>query len=200
MSRTLEAVKNGYEAFTWMNEQDWSNGKVGTLGCSSTAEWQMAVAAMDHPAHAAMVPQGYGAGVGTVGEFHEQGNWYRGGAGQMLFTSWLYSTQLDPMSPKLPKGISQKDLQRLQKFYDMAPQYPRVDWAEAFQHLPVEDIIENLNGPKGIYEEMITRKPNDPNGIKADCIMTTWILEFQVSGLFPYTMYQPGQIYPCLIM
>jgi putative CocE/NonD family hydrolase len=190
MSRALEAVKNGYayvvqnergrffsegdwnilgtpltdgyEAFTWMSEQDWSNGKVGTLGCSSTAEWQMAVAAMDHPAHAAMVPQGYGAGVGTVGEFHEQGNWYRGGAGQMLFTSWLYSTQHDPMSPKLPKGISQEDLQRLQKFYDMAPQYPRVDWAEAFQHLPVEDIIENVNGPKGIYEEMITRKPNDP--------------------------------------
>ncbi|MBD3615072.1 MAG: CocE/NonD family hydrolase [Gracilimonas sp.] len=155
-------LTDGYEAFTWMSEQDWSNGKIGTLGCSSTAEWQMAVAAMDHPAHAAMVPQGYGAGVGKVGEFYEQGNWYRGGAGQMLFTSWLYSTQHDPMAPKLPKGISQEDLLRLQRFYDMAPTYPDVDWAEALKHLPVEDIIENVNGPKGIYEEMITRKPNDP--------------------------------------
>ena len=155
-------LTDGYEAFTWISEQDWSNGKIGTLGCSSTAEWQMAVAAMNHPAHAAMVPQGYGAGVGRIGDFYEQGNWYRGGAGQMLFTSWLYSTQHDPLAPKLPKGISQDDLLRLQRFYDMAPRYPRVDWSEAFKHLPVEDIIENVNGPKGIYEEMITRKPNDP--------------------------------------
>jgi putative CocE/NonD family hydrolase len=155
-------LTDGYDAFTWMSGQDWSNGKIGTLGCSSTAEWQMAVAAMDHPAHAAMVAQGFGAGVGRIGEFYEQGNWYRGGAGQMLFTAWLYSTQHDPLAPKLPTGISQEDLLRLQRFYDMAPRYPSVDWSDALTHLPVEDIIENVDGPKGIYEEMITRKPNDP--------------------------------------
>jgi len=155
-------LTDGYDALTWMAEQPWSNGKVGTLGCSSTAEWQMAVAAMNHPAHAAMVPQGYGAGVGRIGDYYEQGNWYRGGAGQMLFTAWLYGTQHDPMAPRLPEGIKQEDLQRLQKFYDMAPRYPKVDWSEGLAHLPVQDIIKNVNGPQGIYEEMITRKPNDP--------------------------------------
>jgi uncharacterized protein len=155
-------LTDGYDAFTWMADQNWSNGKIGTIGCSSTAEWQMAVAALNHPAHAAMVPQGYGAGVGRIGKYYEQGNWYRGGAGQMLFTAWLYGTQHDPLAPKLPEGISQEDLLRLQKFYDMAPRYPRVDWKEALSHLPVEDIIKNVDGPKGIYEEMITRKPNDP--------------------------------------
>src|SRR5690606_17293454 len=78
-------LTDGYDAFSWMKDQDWSNGKIGTIGCSSTAEWQMAVAALDHPAHAAMVPQGYGAGVGRVGGYFEQGNWYRGGAEQLLF-------------------------------------------------------------------------------------------------------------------
>jgi putative CocE/NonD family hydrolase len=155
-------LTDGYDAFTWMADQTWSNGKIGTIGCSSTAEWQMAVAALNHPAHAAMVPQGYGAGVGRIGEYFEQGNWYRGGAGQMLFTAWLYGTQHDPMAPKLPEGISQEDLLRLQKFYDMAPRYPRVDWKEGLSHLPVQDIIRNVDGPKGIYEEMITRKPNSP--------------------------------------
>jgi putative CocE/NonD family hydrolase len=153
---------DGYDAFSWMAEQPWCNGKIATYGCSSTAEWQMAVAALDHPAHAAMVPMGYGAGVGRVGEYYEQGNWYRGGAQQMLFTSWLYSTQHDVMAPRLPKGISQEDLLRLQRFYDMSPEYPRVDWEEAFWHLPVQDIIKNVNGPKSIYEDMIKRKPNDP--------------------------------------
>lgn len=155
-------LTDGYDAFSWMSDQEWSNGKIGTLGCSSTAEWQLAVAAMDHPAHAAMVPQGYGAGVGRVGEFYEQGNWYRGGAGQMLFTAWLYSTQHDPLAPELPRGISQEDLLRLQRFYDMAPRYPSVDWSEALTHLPIQDIIENVNGPEGIYEDMITRKPDAP--------------------------------------
>ncbi|MDO9553917.1 CocE/NonD family hydrolase [Rhodonellum sp.] len=155
-------LTDGYDAFTWMADQAWSNGKIGTIGCSSTAEWQMAVASLDHPAHAAMVPQAFGAGVGRIGDYHEQGNWYRGGAGQMLFTAWLYGTQHDPMAPKLAEGISQEDLLRLQRFYDMAPRYPRVDWKEGLSHLPVQDIIKNVNGPKGLYEEMITRKPNDP--------------------------------------
>lgn len=154
-------LTDSYDAFDWMSKQAWSNGKIGTLGCSSTAEWQMAAASLNHPAHAAMVPQGFGAGVGRIGEFYEQGNWYRGGAGQMLFTAWLYGTQHDPLAPKLPKGIAQEDLLRLQRFYDMAPEYPRVDWKEGLSHLPLQDIIKNVNGPQGIYEEMITRKPND---------------------------------------
>ncbi|MCR9015730.1 CocE/NonD family hydrolase [Aquiflexum gelatinilyticum] len=155
-------LTDGYDAFTWMAAQPWSNQKIGTIGCSSTAEWQMAVASLNHPAHVALVPQAFGAGVGRIGNFYEQGNWYRGGAGQMLFTAWLYGTQHDPMAPKLPEGISQEDLLRLQRFYDMAPRYPKVDWKEGLAHLPVQDIIKNVNGPQGIYEEMITRKPNDP--------------------------------------
>ncbi|QCK16789.1 CocE/NonD family hydrolase [Mangrovivirga cuniculi] len=155
-------LTDGYDAFSWLADQEWSNGKIGTLGCSSTAEWQMAVAALDHPSHAAMVPQGFGAGVGQVGDFYEQGNWYRGGAEQMLFFSWLYHTQHDEMAPKLPEDISQEDLQRIQRFYDMAPEYPPVDWSKGLQHLPIQDIIKNVDGPIGVFEKMVRRKPNDP--------------------------------------
>ena len=58
---------DGYDAFSWLADRDWSNGNIGLLGCSSTAEWQMAVAALNHPALKAIVPQGYGAGVGKIG-------------------------------------------------------------------------------------------------------------------------------------
>ncbi|MBX2946823.1 MAG: CocE/NonD family hydrolase [Cyclobacteriaceae bacterium] len=155
-------LTDGYDAFEWMSKQPWSNGKVGVIGCSSTAEWQMAVASLNHPALAAMVAQGYGAGVGKVGEYYEQGNWYRGGAQQMLFTAWLYGTQNDKFRPAFPKDITQQDLIRVQRFYDLATEMPRVDWAQALQHLPVQDIIKNVNGQDGIYEHMIRRKPNDP--------------------------------------
>jgi len=159
-------ITDGYDALEWMSKQYWSNGKVGLIGCSSTAEWQMAVASQNHPALAAMVAQGFGAGVGRVGKFMEQGNWYRGGAQQMLFTSWLYGTQHDKLAPRLPIGIQQKDLVRLQKFYDMGPEMPRVDWAQGLKYLPVQDIIKNAQGADGIYEKMIARKPNDPAWFK----------------------------------
>lgn len=154
-------LTDGYDAFSWMQNQAWSNGKIGTLGCSSTAEWQMAVAALDHPSHAAMVPQGFGAGVGVVGPYFEQGNWYRGGAEQLLFHSWLYGVEQDKFKPRIPAGATQEDLIRISRFYDLAPENPAVDWKEAFQHLPLKDVIKNVKGKQEIFDKMIVRKPND---------------------------------------
>ena len=159
-------LTDGYDAFTWMKNQSWSNGKIGTYGCSSTAEWQMAVAALDHPSHAAMVPQGFGAGVGRVGNINEQGNWYRGGVEQMLFFSWLYGVEHDKFKPRIPAGATQEDLIRISRFYDLAPENPRVDMAEALKHLPLQDILKNINGKKEVFDKMIRRKPNDPAWFK----------------------------------
>lgn len=159
-------LTDGYDAFTWMKNQSWSNGKIGLYGCSSTAEWQMAVAALDHPSLAAIVPQGYGAGVGRVGEYYEQGNWYRGGAEQMLFFSWLYSVEQDKFKPRIPKGATQEDLIRISRFYDLAPENPKVDMAKAMEHLPIQDILKNINGKYEVYDKMIRRKPNDEDWYK----------------------------------
>ncbi|MDZ4698934.1 MAG: CocE/NonD family hydrolase [Rhodothermales bacterium] len=155
-------LTDGDDAFTWMAGQPWSNGKVGAIGCSSTAEWQMAVASQDHPALAAMVAQGYGAGVGRIGDWYEQGNWYRGGAEQMLFFSWLYGVQNDVARPSFEADVSQEDLIRISRSFDLAPERPEVDWSKAFYHLPVMDLIKSVDGPVGVYEDMIRRKPNDP--------------------------------------
>jgi putative CocE/NonD family hydrolase len=155
-------LTDGFDAFSWMKDQLWSNGKIGTIGCSSTAEWQMAVAALDHPSHAAMVPQAYGAGVGRVGDYFEQGNWYRGGVEQMLFFAWLYGVEHDKFKPRIPAGATQEDLIRISRFYDLAPENPRVDMAEALKHLPIQDILKNINGKREIFDKMVRRKPNDP--------------------------------------
>lgn len=155
-------LTDGDDTFSWLAAQGWSNGKIGLIGCSSTAEWQMAVAARKHPALGAIVAQGFGAGVGKVGRFQEQGNWYRGGAHQLLFTSWLYGTQNDVYRPSLPRDMKQEDLIRISRFYDMATEMPQVNWGKAFNHLPVKDIIKNVDGQHGVFDQMITRKPNDP--------------------------------------
>jgi len=159
-------LTDGYDAFSWMKDQPWSNGKIGTLGCSSTAEWQMAVAALDHPSHAAMVPQGFGAGVGRVGDFYEQGNWYRGGVEQMLFFSWLYGVEHDKFKPRIPEGATQEDLIRISRFYDLAPENPSVDMKEALSHLPIQDILQNINGKREVFDKMVRRTPNHEDWYK----------------------------------
>ncbi len=163
-------LSDGDDAIKWMSSQDWSNKKVGTIGCSSTAEWQPAVAALGNPAYTTMIVQGFGAGVGRVGPYYEQGNWYRGGAVQMLFISWLY-TQQNQIRPMFSANTSQEDLIRASKSFDLAQQMPPVDWSEAFKHLPEIDIIKAVDGPNGIFADkmpvdtggaMLKRTPNDP--------------------------------------
>ena len=152
---------DGYDALTWIAAQPWSNGKVATLGCSSTAEWQMALAAMDHPAHAAAVPMGEGAGIGRMGPFYEQGNYYRGGAVQMPMAAWLYGNQ-NLQRPQFPADLSDEDRVRLAKAFDLAPNMPSVDWSKALWHLPLADLMRHVGGPPGIFDAMLRRTPDDP--------------------------------------
>ncbi|ANM32397.1 acylase [Acidobacteria bacterium Mor1] len=152
---------DGYDALTWIADQEWSNGKVGTIGCSSSAEWQMALAAMDHPAHASAVPMAPGAGLGKVGEFVEQGNWYRGGAEQMFYLTWLYWVQ-NTQRPRLPKGLDREDVVRLSKYFDLAPEMPEVEWKKKIWTLPLSKAMEEVSGPKGMFADFLSRGPEDP--------------------------------------
>jgi putative CocE/NonD family hydrolase len=165
---------DGHDAIAWFTQQPWSNGKVGLIGCSSTAEYQMAVAGTKPAGLSALIAQGYGAGVGRVGGWYEQGNWYRGGAVQMLFITWIHGQQ-NTQRPMFPSETSQEDLTRLRKSFDLAQQLPRVDWSKALWHLPVSDILKAVDGPRGVFAdrmpvatggEMIRRTPNDPRWYK----------------------------------
>jgi uncharacterized protein len=198
MSRQIEAVKRGYayvemqerghffsegdydilgpprtdgsDEINWIVSQPWSNGNVGTTGCSSTAEWQLGVVAENDPGLATFNVQGFGAGVGRVGPYFEQGNWYRGGAVQMLFIDWLYGEQ-NQVRPTFPPVATQEQLINASRAFDLAAHFPIVDWSTALWHLPEMDIIKAVNGPRGIFADsmpvatggaMIQRTPNDP--------------------------------------
>jgi predicted acyl esterase len=200
MTTQLEAVKHGYayiemnergryfsegdydilgppltdsdDELDWMGGLPWSADKVGLIGCSSTAEWQLAVASRGNKAPTTFIPMSFGAGVGRVGPYYEQGNLYRGGAVQMLFGPWLYDYGLESNDgrPTLPPGMSQEALVTAAKSYDLSAHPPTVDWSKALWHLPENDILAAAGSPHGIYADrtpsgkpgMIERTPNDP--------------------------------------
>jgi putative CocE/NonD family hydrolase len=58
--------QDGYDTIGWIVNQHWSNGKVGTFGCSYLGETQILTAAERHPAHRALIADGAGGAIGSA--------------------------------------------------------------------------------------------------------------------------------------
>ena len=225
MSTELEAVKRGYayiemnergryfsegdydilgvpltdsdDELDWMGGLPWSADKVGLIGCSSTAEWQLAVASRGNKALATFIPESFGAGVGRVAPYYEQGNWFRGGAVQMLFTPWFYDYgfAIQDGRPNFPPGMSQEALVTAAKSFDLDPHPPVVDWGKALRHLPEKDILAAVGAGHSIYADttpsgqpgMILRTPNDPAWYKGGLFNDS--MKIDIPGLWLMTWY-----------
>jgi len=225
MTSALEAVKHGYalivmnergryfsegdydilgvpltdadDALDWMGGLPWSADKVGLIGCSSTAEWQLNIASRGGKALTTFIPESFGAGVGRVGPYYEQGNWFRGGAVQMLFGTWLYDygLQTNDGKPNFPAGMSQQALAAAAKSYDLSAHPATVDWSKALWHLPEEDILAAVGSQHGIYADttpsgqpgMIERTPNDPSWYKGGLWNDS--MRINIPGLWMMTWY-----------
>ena len=225
MTTELEAVKHGYayvemnergryfsegdydilgvpltdadDALDWLGGLGWSADKVGLIGCSSTAEWQLNVASRGNKALTTFIPESFGAGVGRVGPYYEQGNWFRGGAVQMLFGTWLYDYGLETNEgkPTFPASMSQEALIAAAKSYDLSAHPPAVDWSKALQHLPVKDMLAAVGSQQGIFANttpsgepgMILRTPNDPSWYKGGLWNDS--MKIDIPGLWMMTWY-----------
>ena len=164
------AADDGYDTVDWVAKQEWSNGRVGTIGCSSTAENQLRLMSAAHPAHRAAIAQAPGAGIGNIGPYYEQGNTFRGGAPQLLFASWYhnyiwYSGAGDPR-PQYPADMSQEDRVRVSKYFKLEPNFgwgvdrPDFDYAKYYSHLPVGDLNIAAEGPRTDWDRFVRRSPN----------------------------------------
>ncbi len=159
---------DGFDTVKWVTEQPWSNGKVGTLGCSSSAEEQHKLQGTHPPGLAAAVPMGSGAGIGHVGPYNEMGNFYRGGAMQMLWFSWYFDAGYT-YRPSFPSNLTRDQLRKLARFWDLEPEHiptPGIDtliWT-----LPINTIMERMGAVPSDLDDFVTRQPNDPKWKQTD--------------------------------
>ena len=157
----LAGAKNdGYDVIEWIVQQSWSNGKVGTWGCSSSAEHQLGLMTEDHPAHAAAIPIAPGSGIGQVNGLHPQGYFYRGGVFQMPWVRWYYQYGFNEF-PGFGDDLTREDKLRLSRFYNLWAEKPDVDWYRALRELPLNNLVNNLGGLHSDYSDFITRLPGD---------------------------------------
>ena len=137
------STSDGVATLDWIVKQPWSNGRVGTFGCSALGELQFALAKARHPAHAAMLPLGAGGAVGSVGGRYAYFGVFEGGVFQLAsgFGWFLNNGAKDPHAPPPP---------------------PNIDMQAALRGLPVVDLVKRLAPAPNGYEEFVSKPLTDP--------------------------------------
>jgi predicted acyl esterase len=170
------ANTDGYDAVEWVVNQPWSNGKVGTIGCSSSGEQQWGMASSNHPGHAAALPLASGTAVGDIPGNDTQGAIYRGGIPMVGLWAWWYHDMSPTERLLLPPDTTQEQRIRLRNAFTLQPEtwFYRMngktidtsgiknDPLLAVSHLPSKDILRNLGGPITPFDQYLTWSAGDP--------------------------------------
>ena len=137
------AVTDGATTLDWIVQQPWSNGRVGTFGCSALGELQFVLAKAKHPAHAAMLPLGAGGAVGSAGGRYAYFGLYEGGVFQLAsgFGWFLENGAKNPHAPPSPQNV---------------------DMVTALRGLPVVDLVKRVRPAPNGYEEFLRTPLTDP--------------------------------------
>jgi putative CocE/NonD family hydrolase len=84
--------EDGFDTVEWIAAQAWSNGKVGTIGCSYVGDTQIMMARARPPHLAAQIPQAAGSSVGPIGGRYHNFGTYFGGAWELAAAAgWFWS-------------------------------------------------------------------------------------------------------------
>jgi uncharacterized protein len=164
------------DTLDWIGAQDWSNGKVGLHGCSSTAENQLKLAAIGHRALRACVPMSSGAGVGDIpGAEGSNGLFFRGGVPMIKTWAGWHAPFGVRQRPKLPADAEGDELARIFRQYSVAvPDFRSPGYAEALEkatrQAPSGDILRRMGSPLTGYETFVADGPASPAWETVDLI------------------------------
>lgn len=137
-------TQDGSATLDWIAAQPWSNGRVGTLGCSASGESQLVLARARHPALRAMIAEGAGGGVGSaMGRFGYFGV-YEGGIFQLASAAGWFARS----GEKTPEAQRHR------------AEGARV--AELIGTLPVDTIVSRLRPDPTDFELIRTTPLGDP--------------------------------------
>ena len=154
------AGKDGYDTVDWIAGQSWSNGRVGSLGCSSSGDNQVGLSSANHPAHRAALIMSVGSAVGPVGPFHDPGLFYRGGVVQMPWAGW-HAVAGQRYFPKFPADAPPAARDWMAQAYNNWPSVS-TDSEDIVQTLPLMNAVSNTGHPHTDYDKYIRRFPGDP--------------------------------------
>ena len=151
--------EDGYDTVDWLVSQNWSNGKVGTAGCSYLGETQVVLAAAKHPNHAAAIPMSASSGFyapgrawssfdGGVFELAQTAGWFAGNGTQIFYGP--------------PPSVDRQEWFRspAAKLFSQAPEIDFEAYLELVPTLPTVDMLDRAGLPPSEYREFATSLPD----------------------------------------
>lgn len=136
-------VNDGYDTVDWLSKQPWSNGRVGTYGCSYEGDVQILQAQLRHPNLKAMIPQASGSSIGAAGDRY----YYFGArkAGNMDFASGLgwFSNEGNKVRSK------------------PAPRIPDSKLRQVWGTLPLLGMVARAGGAPSDWDDIVSRDLTD---------------------------------------
>jgi len=162
--------RDGPDTIEWAASQPWSNGKIGTYGCSALGETQYRQATQRNPHLAAMVPQA----AGTISRYRT--DFFHGGALELAdLVGWLREngSKINYVPSVRPEGDA---LPYWAEYFKPQAVLPEVNYPELMSHLPVIDIMKKAGSPPTDYEEQIKAfpPPTDLDGIERGEFTNPW--------------------------
>ena len=147
--------EDGSDAVTWLATQPWSNGKVGTYGCSYRGENQAQLAAERNPYHAAAIPQAAGGAYRYFGVL-------MGGAFELAAGFGWFRQSGSKFFLKPPVDASGDFYRKWGRYFDPSPSVPDADYRKMWRFLPVIDMIKVSGAPPSDWEGFVSHEPADP--------------------------------------
>lgn len=158
---------DGFDTLTWIAAQPWSNGRVGTAGCSSSGENQLRLGTLAHPAHKAMVAMSPGTatrglpGISSPGGFHKNG--------VPLLNAWATWFQISSSygaRPAFPQGLKpEEEITIIRNYTPTVPLRDEVakEVAKSMLVAPSREIIARLGLPPNDFVRIVDADPGDPS-------------------------------------
>ncbi len=149
---------DGNDTVTWIAGQPWSDGKIGTMGCSYLGETQVELATTRHPNHLAAAPFASSTGYRAVGRPWEA---FDGGVFELAETAGWLSEFGSEVVYQPPSWVDRAQWFRSDaaKLFKQTPQRS----PEFFSHLwdlPIVDILKNSGAPPTAYEDWVSSNPD----------------------------------------
>ena len=147
--------KDGSDTVTWLAGRPWSNGKVGTYGCSYGGENQLQLATQLNPHHAAAIPQAAGGASRYFGV-------YLDGVLDLAAALGWFGQQGSKVFLRPPHGVTADFYATWGELFNPAPQVPVIEYEEILPGLPVLEMLKKAGVPPTDWEDVVSHPPSDP--------------------------------------
>lgn len=135
-------AEDGSATVDWLAVQPWSNGKVGTIGCSGLGETQILLAAERNPHHAAMVAIAAGGAIGSAGNRYGYFGLFEGGVFNLAAgLGWFANSGSKTPGAEFDGKVA--------------------DIGQALNRLPLVDLVRNLRSDPTDYDEFVSTPLDD---------------------------------------